>query len=257
MDVRIEYEVAQALMWDAALRRDFFLDPRAALARRFPTLTAPERFGPRQFGGIEEEAHRRMAELCRASRELFGRGFHLLGGEAFFEVVLRGFLREGDSPSEPFDLMHVGERVLEAAHAPAFDGAFEYTRPVLDYEWARFRARQVIEDGVDPSSSAGSLVAGAALVWAPFDLVGLLEEIERISRSQAPSWLYAARARPAPGELRRVIFPSGRKIIEADVDAELYAALAEGLLKPALPAAHWGAAAEMLRSAGLLKANRA
>ena len=54
-----------------------------------------------------------------------------------------------------------------------------------------------------------------------------------------------------------MIFPSERKIIDADVNAGLYAALAQGLLEPALPAAHWGGAAETLRSAGLLKASRA
>jgi hypothetical protein len=129
--------------------------------------------------------------------------------------------------------------------------------PVLEYEWARLRARQVIEEGVieegvDPGSSGGALVAGAGLVSAPFDLRGLLDEIDRLARSRAPVWLFASRARPARGRFQRVIFPHGRTIVEAEVDDGLFEMLSEALRDREFDTSRFGDAAAALRSAGLL-----
>ena len=254
MKVRIEYEITQRLTWDASFRREFLGAPQAALAAHFPGLAEPQRFGPQQFAGIEDEAFRREADVCQAMQEIFPRGYPLLiahGGEPYIDQLLQGYLRPDREASEPFSLFNVGPRVLEAAALPQFDANLWFTRPVLAYEWGRWVARMAIEEAWDPQASSGALVAGTTLVFAPFDLPALLREVERVQRPKAPPWVMARRGRPGRGEFRRVIFPHARKIVEADVDATLFRALEAGLHAPSF--SDFGSAERALRESGLLK----
>jgi len=226
--LRCEYHVAQQLVWDADFRRAFLSSPQQTVQERYPDLKELGRFGPQQFCGIEEAAYYRVASASRASKAVFPRGHQLViayGGLRFFEVLLADYLdapRPWDAVYEVFDGYILGPHMLTVARKyPWSDGA-TWIVPVLEYEWARWHTRRVIEGWSSIMPKRGRLTEGACLVAADFDLLALLAEIDRLVSAWVPPEVYVWRARPGSGIYRAGIFAKNKDIAEVRLSEDTF-----------------------------------
>jgi len=225
--MRPEYQLMQDLSWDAAFRRRFLNAPADAVRERYPQIDHLERYGPAQFGGIEESAYYRVASCCRASKTHFPRGHQLLlafGGLAFFEDLLVGYLdspRPTDAVYELFDSYKLAPEIIRVAHRFKWQNDADWIVPVLEYEWARLHAGRVARGWKSLIPTHGLLPDGLYIVCANYDLQALLSDLDRMMAASVPDEVYRWRAVPGSGRFRVAVYPHGGQIAEVELDDQL------------------------------------
>jgi hypothetical protein len=228
--VRAEYEIFHRLVWDAAFRKAFISEGAPAIRRCYEDGWDETLFNhPVVVPGLQEEAYRRVAAVCRTSKQVFPGGHELLMGhfgDAFFEQVLTdtylSLTQSGQGVLEilePFDGYIVGPAIMRRACTAATTGP-RYVTGVLDREWALWHARRVL-NGWPALYDASPLVQGTSLVEADFDLRNLMKEVRRLETSHVGRATYAWRVVPPPGSYAALIFPRDGEVVEARLgDAE-------------------------------------
>jgi hypothetical protein len=239
--VRLEYEIAQHLVLDAAFREAFLEDRAAALRSYYPGFEdAGDLFGRRATrAGLEEEAYRRVAEISRTSRSVFPQAHQLLvatHGDAVFESVLKemhdDYVR-GETGNavleilEPFDGYLVAPRIIRSFERADAANA-SWLGPVLLYEWGIWQAARVVQ-GWPALFDSSPLSQGTTLVAADFDLKKILSTTKRLNHSSVSPAVWRRRARPPAGQYLCAIYPLNGRVAEVTLDEPTFRSLQEAM----------------------------
>jgi hypothetical protein len=259
--MRVEYRVMQRLLFDAPFRRAFTAERERSLELAFPgAVLDVSLFGDRAtIPGLDEEAYRRIATLCRTSKEVFPCAHSLamaFWGDRFFEDILCEYYAKYLAKQvgltvleilEPFDGYIIGP--LFSEQITREEESRRWVSALARYEWSVWHAQRVSQ-GWPALYDSDPLPTGATMVEAAFDLKKLLVAIRRLQGSSVGPETFDWRIHPPPGSYKAMIYPSGDRVLEASLDDETFTALS-GIRREEDHATSCSIAREAMQALGL------